>query len=77
MRDLGITPNTETLRDYVLPNILNKKTDSYERSLQKLSSFADISMSSLAPAAVIHILNEGDINIAADLGKSLLYSHII
>ncbi|CAL8088007.1 unnamed protein product [Orchesella dallaii] len=70
MRDFGIAPNAETLRDYVLPKALSFSTESYDKLLQKLGSFIGTSVSSLATAAVIHLLNEGKMKLAADLASA-------
>ncbi|ODN04280.1 Leucine-rich PPR motif-containing protein, mitochondrial [Orchesella cincta] len=70
MRDLGVTPNAETLREYVVPNAFKNNEDSLEKSMQKLGSFTGISVSSLAPAAMMHLLDKGNMKLAADLAST-------
>lgn len=68
MRDLGVTPNTETLREYVIPNLLGKDKKNFQKSLEKLSLFSGVPLGSIASAAMLHLLNQEELKMAAEFG---------
>ena len=72
MISLDVSPNQETLREYVVPAILNAsfKKQPFEVTLQKLSVYTGIPIGMIAPAALHHLLSIGDIENAAKFGKS-------
>lgn len=67
----GLSPTSETLRDYVIPALLShgKGKEFFEDTLDKLSSYTKIPLSSSVPAALQYILQEGNMKQACQLGK--------
>jgi hypothetical protein len=61
MRNLEIPPNSETLRDYVIPALLKKSNGSTEQILEKLGSYTGIQLAVLVPAAMQHLIYERNI----------------
>lgn len=69
MKEYGQTPNMETLRDYVIPKLLQNKTESVERALHQLSSETGIPLGTVASSALMHLLSQNEMKLAADFCK--------
>lgn len=69
MKELGISPNTETLREYIIPNMQGTKNEPIQRSLEKLSRASGISLSNVAGSAMQHLLSQNELKLAADFCK--------
>jgi len=69
MKYLGVTPTTESLREYIIPNlfrVISKKNP--ESDLEKLSNYTGIQLSTIVPAAIQHLLSENDVETVARFG---------
>lgn len=74
MKYLEIPPNTETLRDYVIPALFQKSKAPVEQMLEKLGSYTGIPLSVLAPAAMQHLISGRNIQQAVNFGKTQQYN---
>jgi len=75
MSYMEVSPTVETLRDYIIPALLNvptKSTKSYEHILEKLSNYTTIPTGTVVPAALQYILQNSQLDIAATFGKRKL-----
>ena len=73
MMYLEMSPNAETLRDYVIPALLSnaKSSDTFEFILEKLAGYTKISLSTIVPAALQYVLQKGQMAVATKFGKNL------
>jgi hypothetical protein len=73
MAYLDMSPTVETLRDYVIPALLNnaKSGDSLEFILEKLGDYMKIPMSTIVPAALQFVLQKGQMAAATKFGNVL------
>jgi hypothetical protein len=69
MKFLEIPPTNETLREYIIPNLLkHSKKETPENTLEKLSSYTGVSLTVIVPAAIQHLLSENDSQSVARFG---------
>lgn len=69
MKFLEIPPTNETLREYIIPALFKTTQNmSPEKTLEKLSTHTGIPMSNIVPAAMQYLLNEKNMNLAAQFG---------
>ena len=70
MMYLEVPPNTETLREYVIPALLRStyKKEAFEAVLDKLSGYTRTPLSIIAPCALQYLLSIGSMESASVFG---------
>jgi len=71
MTYLEMSPTVETLRDYIIPALLNntKSNDSFDFVMEKLAAYTKIPLGTIIPAALQYILQKGQMNTATKYGQ--------